>query len=249
MLKGIFDLDTSLVVFKGHSESQIRIVYSIRAPGRIRNLFLYIGGLIVVLGIRRGDFRDYNTMEELLAGDDDKLHWKDPDLPFFRAAGPRGLKMTANPMTSEGARAFLHKTAAAVGINEGQARASPYSFRANFATVVKKAAGNDTAAKSMGHRAGSHTVAEIYDVGLSRYDFFGLGSGEEMRDNVQQGRSVAVYAAPVKVKPLEVAELVEQDPSIALLIKEAQNLKECIRTGGEGWKELLVSPHTVPYVF
>ncbi|KAJ6478031.1 hypothetical protein C8R47DRAFT_1219586 [Mycena vitilis] len=75
--KGIFDLEFILDVFKGYAENRIKIVYTLRAPTLFRNVFMYLAGMIAALGIRRGDFRDFNTMQALLDGQGDIIHWKD----------------------------------------------------------------------------------------------------------------------------------------------------------------------------
>ncbi|KAJ6510667.1 hypothetical protein C8R45DRAFT_814585, partial [Mycena sanguinolenta] len=213
----------------------------LRHPKLTRNLFLYLGGMIAIIGIRRGDFKNYTTMKELLDGTEDQLQWRDPELPFFRAAGPRGRTLTLEPMSSKSARAFLHKTAAAIGMDGDEHGASPYSFRTNFATVLKKSEGLDVAAKAMAHRAGSKTICESYDVGNRSLDFFGIATGEGVVANVEAGRTPAIYAAPVEVQPLDLIGLVERTPEIAILLKQAQNLKSYMELGaGDGWQDLIV---------
>ncbi|KAJ7041825.1 hypothetical protein C8F04DRAFT_1252756 [Mycena alexandri] len=88
--RGQFIAEFHLTVFKGYSENQIKIVYTVRPPTLYRNTFLYLPGQICVLAILRGDFADHSTMQSLFDGTEDLIKWKDPQLPFFRQAGPRG---------------------------------------------------------------------------------------------------------------------------------------------------------------
>ncbi|KAJ7863115.1 hypothetical protein B0H14DRAFT_3862985 [Mycena olivaceomarginata] len=226
--RGHFDVEFILNRFKGYSENQITVVYTIRPPTLHRNVFMYLAGLIIVLGIRRGDFLDFRTLPELLDGE-----------------GPRGQSVTMVPMSSGGARAHFHKVAINVGIDgsgETTMGAAPYSFRSGFATTLVKAAGLRVAAGAMGHRAGSTTISESYDDGNRRLDFFGLATGEGNAENLQSGRTAAVYRAPVDVPPLNLAGIVERQPIIAVLLKQAQNLQSCLEHGGgEGWQHLVVS--------
>lgn len=71
-----------------------------------------IGCYIVALGIRRGMFKNYTTIEELLAGDEYVLEWKDEflDQPLFLKAKPRGLGVVPGaPMTDQNRRDFLQR--------------------------------------------------------------------------------------------------------------------------------------------
>ncbi|KAJ6483110.1 hypothetical protein C8R45DRAFT_785781, partial [Mycena sanguinolenta] len=116
-----------------------------------------------------------------------------------------------------------------------------YSFRSNFATTVKKSAGLDAATKAMGHQAGSNIVSEHYDVGNSRMDFFGIAAGEEIIENIVEDFTPAIYRAQVQVVPLGIAGLVEHQPMIAILLKQAQNLKSYLALGGSNnWQPLIV---------
>ncbi|KAJ7493632.1 hypothetical protein FB451DRAFT_1020714, partial [Mycena latifolia] len=226
----------------------------IRPLTLLRNICMYIAGMLVALGIRQGDFEDYDNIRDLLDGHDDELRWKNPELPLFRAAGARGLTVKkSEPMSSNGARAFFHRCAAKVGIDgtgENTMPAAPYSCRANFATKLKQAKGLETTAMAMAHCAGSHTVSENYDHGNARLDFFGIATDEDLQDNVQSGRNVAVFCAPVDVAPLDMAGLVDREPILAILVKQAQNLQDCLALGGgagEDWKGLVVRRLLLPF--
>ncbi|KAF8135971.1 hypothetical protein K438DRAFT_1997019 [Mycena galopus ATCC 62051] len=145
-------------------------------------------------------------------------------------------------MSSNGAQMFLHKTAAAIGMDSGgenQCTAAAYSFQTNFGTQFKKAAGKDAAIKAMGHRAGSNTICENYDVGNQSLDFFGIGSGEG-EDSLDSGRNAAVYAVLVDVPGLNLAQLVGLVPMIAIYLKQAQNLQSYMVLGGSDGREQLV---------
>jgi hypothetical protein len=78
---------------------------------------MYLAGLVVVLGIWWGDFLLYTTMDEILDGQEDTIKWSNPELPFFCTAAPGGRSVTKEPMSSQGARVYFHKIAAAVGID------------------------------------------------------------------------------------------------------------------------------------
>ncbi|KAJ7036545.1 hypothetical protein C8F04DRAFT_1337304 [Mycena alexandri] len=115
--RGQFIAEFHLTVFKGYSENQIEIVYTVRPPTLYRNTFLYLPGQICVLAILRGDFADHSTMQSLLDGTEDIIKWKDPQLPFFRQAGPRGRSVTMKPMKSANARGYFHKITRNIGID------------------------------------------------------------------------------------------------------------------------------------
>ncbi|KAJ6478029.1 hypothetical protein C8R47DRAFT_1288238 [Mycena vitilis] len=151
-------------------------------------------------------------------------------------------------MSSQGARAYFGKLAGVVGVRgtgQGTMNASPYSFRANFGTGMLKAAGQTATAGAMGHRADSFVVCENYNDGNHRIDFFGIASGEQQSDQLQHGRNIATYAAPVTVPKLGIEGLIQRAPMIAILLKQANNLQSWIANGGEeawqdeDWKELV----------
>ncbi|KAJ7366869.1 hypothetical protein DFH08DRAFT_948872 [Mycena albidolilacea] len=245
---GMIEPTIYLTVFKGHMENQIKLTYTIRCPTELRNLFMYLGGMMLALAIRRGDLRDHKTCSSVWkdwhsAGE--TLHWADLALPFFRAGGPRGLTVTMEPLSDQGARAFFHKLAGNVGIDGAGGMtmsASPYGCRANFGTEMAKAVGLAIAGRAMAHGPKSTALSESYDQGNSRLDFFGIMAGERIEPNVQTGRNIAIYRAPITVTPLGLAELVEKQPLIAILLKQAQNLRSAMLMEAgddERWKDLI----------
>ncbi len=77
-----------------------------------------VGVLIVAYALREGLFRDYKTLEELLAGDDVHIRFHDHvlDLPVFCASIPKGTGLDHNaPMRYPAQRAFMIKVCGAAG--------------------------------------------------------------------------------------------------------------------------------------
>jgi hypothetical protein len=74
---------------------------------------------VIALGLRRGAFKHHVDVQSLIAGREYHIQWRDEllDMPFFVASGPRGMSNRHDtPMTADGARTFLQRTAIEAGL-------------------------------------------------------------------------------------------------------------------------------------
>lgn len=118
-----------------------------------------VGCYVVALAFRRGLFKNYNTIEELLDSDEYQLVFKDEVLKqaFFVAAKPRGYGIDPEkPMWDLRHREFMQRIAIMVGlggtfpinvfvrlskanyITGSEAGVTSYAMRRNFATTIKR---------------------------------------------------------------------------------------------------------------
>lgn len=147
--------------------------------------------LVIAIGLRRGAFADYDTLDALLEGRDHHIVWK-PEFvsrPFFAASGPRGGTLQFDcPLRYEAMRKFLAKIIIACGIGGesphrknianhfgSDARASvayftAYCFRRGFATMGNNVFGSEFTKTLMHHRQASDSLQKHYAGNVSQTD-------------------------------------------------------------------------------
>lgn len=149
------------------------------------NPMLSLPHRLLVIALRRGLLRNYKSIEELMAGKEERVTFK-PDalsLPVLYATSARGLFLQNRPARSQALTEYIRSRALWLGY-EGST--TFYAWRRKFGTQIERAVGVEKARGAMAHAFSSKVYEQYYDQGL--YD---LDNTNILIDN-ENGKNKAV---------------------------------------------------------
>ncbi|KEQ67642.1 uncharacterized protein M437DRAFT_36615 [Aureobasidium melanogenum CBS 110374] len=117
---------------------------------------------LLVIALRRGILLDYNTIEDLLAGDLANITIRDDQLdePIFYASGPRGLELdTSKPLNAHALTDYIRERGKTLGYPHP---ITFYSIRRRAATDLSVNYSKDLSREVMNHTTDSRTLETSY---------------------------------------------------------------------------------------
>ncbi|KDQ50595.1 hypothetical protein JAAARDRAFT_141776 [Jaapia argillacea MUCL 33604] len=245
---GRFTVKVTLKWFKGrHIHGRIRLQFTLRPTSDREHLDMDAGCYLVAIGIRRRLFKNYTTIDELLAGSEHHLEWKDEVIhePMFVASKPRGMGITNKPMSDDYHRDFLRRLSIKSGMGGVEVGPTIYLFRRNMATIATIALGRERTRHGMGHHGNSKTLEGNYDDGNTRSDWVGAMLNEIIRDPRHEKAKPSHSSYRLKdataAPEISFEDLCVRAPVLKLLSRQAFDLRLCLQTGDPEWRNAVVS--------
>ncbi|KDQ51097.1 hypothetical protein JAAARDRAFT_99306, partial [Jaapia argillacea MUCL 33604] len=205
------------------------------------------GCYLVAIGIRWQLFKNYTTIDELLAGSEHHLEWKDKVIhePMFLSSKPQGMGITNKPMTDSYHWDFLRKLSIQSGMGGVEVGPTIYLFRRNMATIAIIALGCERAHQGMGHHGNSKAMEGSYNDGNTQSDWVGAMLNEIIRDPRHEKQSLLIQAIGLLKDVTAAPEISFNDLCIRALIlklltQQAFDLRVCLQTGDPDWRNAVV---------
>jgi hypothetical protein len=221
---------------------------------------------VIALGLRRGAFKNYSDLQSLIAGREHHIEWEDDvlDMPFFVAAGLRGLSVKHDtPMSSQGSREFLRRCAVESGLG-GKAAClkyalgsfSPlcagtetgptsYAFCRTAMTRMEVSAGNDLTKVFVHHHPKPGTIS-LRDLNRTRrIDPVGVAAGSMRvpRTKVVSARTTPylLRTVPEPAAYVSLEQARELDVDLNRLCRWRDKVEWARGRGDEEWRRFEVS--------
>ncbi|KAI0753193.1 hypothetical protein C8Q80DRAFT_1267617 [Daedaleopsis nitida] len=160
----VFLVTVWIAGYKGrHGMERLRQAARFGPVSYVSHYFIEVPLLVVSLGLRRGAFRDYSTLDALLDGTDSFITWKPEitELPFFVVSAGGGWTTDQQcPMSDYAMRFFINGAFMAAGL--GSKGFKVYGFRRGGATAHLRVIGPDMSKALMNHKQSSATLYEHY---------------------------------------------------------------------------------------
>ncbi|KAH7902804.1 hypothetical protein BJ138DRAFT_1108225, partial [Hygrophoropsis aurantiaca] len=231
-----------IVAWKGgHGLEPWHQVFTVGPVQTIAHVALDLGVLLIALGLRRRLFKDFSTLDELLAGDTVHIRWKDEVLnaPVFVAAGPAGLSIEPSvPMVDNGVRSHLRLIADLVGLGGSTELATtPYVWRRAAASRMKDTSGDSITKYFLNHSPSTDSLGKSYDNSVQQLD---LGAatlqGERSSIVASANDAPALYRDAARViEPLILEQCAETSEDIRNLLMVRLHLQAQIKASEDEW--------------
>ena len=156
------------------------------------HLLVDAGLLLLIIGLRRGAFRDHTDLDSLIAGNEIALRWHPEWLkrPVFCAGGARGLSIDdRKPMRYHAFCDFLKTTCIQAGLGGMSAahdewcspqkwsdvicldrHMSAYCFRRGTSTTMTRVLGSELSKAILQHKQNSETLQRSYAYNATQQD-------------------------------------------------------------------------------
>ncbi|KAF5722886.1 hypothetical protein FMUND_2242 [Fusarium mundagurra] len=144
---------------KAPLRSQLRCV--IKSPQNTENLVFSVPHRLLAMAIRRGILCGIETVDQLFSSRAKYILIKPEflDKPVFLAAGPRGLKITQEPMRATALTTYISLRGQKIGYADVL---TFYSLRRRTANDLSRKIGKDAARSLMNHDPDSRTLEKYY---------------------------------------------------------------------------------------
>lgn len=172
--RGMFNAKIQFLYLKGNRDSLMPedgLTFSVNGSVRSETLPMSVPHRLLVMLLRRGGLEDHHDLSSLLDGSEHFISIKENflDQPVCRAAGPRGLSITDEPVSTQGLTNNLKEHAMDADYPLG---ITMYSWRRKAATNWVRSVGPDQARRMMGHGLGTTTLEDHYDQGFFDHPVF-----------------------------------------------------------------------------
>ncbi|KDQ62661.1 hypothetical protein JAAARDRAFT_44935 [Jaapia argillacea MUCL 33604] len=139
--KGKFMVQLTVKAWKGgHKQTWWQQVFTFMPIETETHFMLNLGLTLIVLGLRSGWFRDYNNLDNLLAGNDHIIQWKPEiaDQPLFPGSSPDGWNLNLSTcLQYEAFATFLRKVCMASSLSSAENANTGYCFCRGATTLFQ----------------------------------------------------------------------------------------------------------------
>lgn len=192
--------------------------------------------IMIAIGLRRHAFKDHDSLDSLLNGQEHHIEWKPElmELPVFASHLARGRGVIQNKaMGYECARTFLRRISSLAGL--GEEDNTTYCWRRGSANTLSRILGSEMAKSLLQHEQHTDTIHNNYSINAAQVDLVAAvldGKQDHIlgltrHDAPAMFRSESVH----NITPLSLEQALIMSPEFRLATMQKMYLKQQVEVG------------------